>query len=94
MTGWLMAKHSPQRNLLNMAIPDGQTRQDRAQKPFPCCLSPVPSPLSPSQYKELQEVCRGFMLFLIHTVDVVLQQKRGMVVALLGNSPRRCWGQG
>lgn len=50
-------------------------------------LSPVPSPPSPSQFAALQDVCRGFMLFFIHIVDVVLQQKQGPTMTLLGTGP-------
>lgn len=65
----------------------------------PGSLSPVPlllcpfsfllprCPLSPSLLAELQEVCRGFVLLLIHITDVVLQEKRGLVMALLGTAP-------
>ena len=94
-----MAKYYPQRNQPGTAISNGQTHQDGAWKPFPCPLSPFsfplslfscplsPVPLSPSPFAELQEVCRGFVLLLIHVMDVVLQQKRETGMALLGTEP-------
>lgn len=80
MNGGLVAKYYQQRNQLGTAISNGQAHQNRAWKPLPCPLSPfpfafslAPFPQSSSLFAELQEVCRGFVLILIHVLDVILQ---------------------